>query len=57
MKDYYLFSKDGDDIKISQNNIVKYIVFSINKEALPQFTKDSLIKQLEDFISYLKKYG
>lgn len=54
MKDYYLFSNEGSNIKI-EKDATEYKVSLDNSVA--RFTKEKLIEQLKAFLKYMEKYG
>lgn len=58
MKDYYLFPKDGSSIKVEKNRLDEFLIsFNEKNQLVSSFSYDKLVKELEDLLIYLKKYG
>lgn len=58
MKDYYLFPEEGEPVKIEHQG--KWFNIALNNQnigIIPRFTKENLIKELEQLLEYIKKYG
>ena len=60
MKQYYLFPNSGQIIKMGQDSTSGMIYFnqmSDDVKLYSQFNPKDLIKQLEEAIQYIEKYG
>jgi hypothetical protein len=58
MKDYYLFPKCGHPVKIYEKKHLGFVLeLESNRGNSVIFEKESLIKELQDLLAYIKKYG
>ena len=57
MKDYYLFSKEGSRLKITKSPTGNSVMVEIDGGQWAFYEPEVLIKELEELVLYLKKYG
>jgi hypothetical protein len=55
MKNYYIFPDHGSSLEVKEEGT--FITVKHTGEFRARFTQEKLIKELEELVVYLKKYG